>query len=482
MTILNVDDIKEFKEQPIEYNTEKELIDWLKWDLLQQIYDINTMSMKKIKKTKDNLINVEKIQNTLVLNIGRELSNNNFSKTTIINFEFNICNIFYELFNEYNIIKIRINCTNLLFNHDVFLSTCIFKQDVNFYFCKFNHNIYFLGSTFEKSVNFQSSIFYKEISFSELSFNYAIFDYAIFYKEISFSELSFNYINLDSVTFFNDVVFSELIFNAIYLKNTEHFFTGLYFNDIKFKDLNSKLYIDLSNINITNINITNINITNINITNSIINGEIELRNIEAEEADFKGSVINGGLINPVNFKVHKFSNRESALFLKQQAYARNNVIDALQYKAKEIEKHKEDLIKDWQKNKDLKTFGDILSIELSSIYSDIGQNWIRALAMTIFITAFCFTVFYMPDVFYIDKIFNRENYISLYFCSYQNWFSELVKYFIPTDYTLLIKYAASNLNLLLKIFGVLVYFLGKVLFWYGSVQTVTAFRKFAKGA
>ena len=250
MTILNVDDIKEFKEQPIEYNTEKELIDWLKWDLLQQIYDINRMPMKKIKKTKDNLINVEKIQNTLVLNIGEKLSNNNFSKTTIINFEFNICNIFYELFNEYNIIKIRINCTNLLFNHDVFLSTCIFKQDVNFYFCKFNHNIYFLGSTFEKSVNFQSSIFYKEISFSELSFNYinldsvtffndvvfsklsfnyAIFDYAIFYKEISFSELSFNYINLDSVTFFNDVVFSELIFNAIYLKKYRTFLYWIIF-------------------------------------------------------------------------------------------------------------------------------------------------------------------------------------------------------------------------------------------------------------
>ncbi|MCZ9886907.1 hypothetical protein [Brachyspira hyodysenteriae] len=92
--------------------------------------------------------------------------------------------------------------------------------------------------------------------------------------------------------------------------------------------------------------------------------------------------------------------------------------------------------------------------------------------MTIFITIICFTVFYIPDL-------TDSNIIRLY---YRNLFPELIKYFIPTDYSLIIKYASSKLNLFLKIFGVLVYFLGKVLFWYGSVQTVQAFRKFAKGA
>ena len=220
-----------------------------------------------------------------------------------------------------------------------------------------------------------------------------------------------------------------------------------------------------------------------------ITGKIDLQNIEVKEADFKGSIIDGGLINPVNFKVHKFANRESALLLKQQAYARNNAIDALQYKAKEIECHKDDLMKSakdiiqnkeysfTKKTKELyKIVGDIASIYLSSLYSDNGQNWIKALGMTIAITVICFIVFYIhiPD-FYNTNITNLS-------CNYKNLFPELIKYFIPTDYTLLIKYAASNMHLLLKIFGVLVYFLGKVLFWYGSVQTVTAFRKFSKGA
>ena len=219
--------------------------------------------------------------------------------------------------------------------------------------------------------------------------------------------------------------------------------------------------------------------------NTRITGKIDLQNIEVKEADFKGTVINGGLINPVNFKVHKFANRESALFLKNEAYARNNAIDALKYKAKEIECHKDDLMKsakdiiqnkEYPFNKKIKELykivGDIASIYLSSLYSDNGQNWIKALFMTILITIICFTVFYIPDL-------TDSNIIRIY---YRNLFPELIKYFIPTDYSLIIKYSASKLNLFLKIFGVLVYFLGKILFWYGSVQTVQAFRKFAKGA
>ena len=207
-----------------------------------------------------------------------------------------------------------------------------------------------------------------------------------------------------------------------------------------------------------------------------------------EKVDFANTFIHDCLINPVNFKVHKFANRESALFLKQQAYATNNAIDALQYKAQEVELHKEELIK--KKNKTYKDWADILSIGLSSLYSDNGQNWVKAFAMTIFITALCFTLFYMPDVFYIDKIFNEENYISLYFSSYKNVFNNLIKYLIPTDYDLIKDYTKLYINysntplcdivtyLAVKIFGVLVYFLGKILFWYGSVQTVQSFRKF----
>ncbi|MDA0035826.1 hypothetical protein OFR27_11935 [Brachyspira hyodysenteriae] len=188
--------------------------------------------------------------------------------------------------------------------------------------------------------------------------------------------------------------------------NTIMYFHGstinkLSFNEIKFNDNNSILSIDNNFIEnnfydslfnylledekeiLKDINKKNNEINKMHFYNIRITGKIDLQNIEVKEADFKGSIIDGGLINPVNFKVNKFANRESALFLKQQAYARNNAIDALEYKAKEIECHKNDLIKDWQKNKDFKTFGDIVSIGLSSLYSDNGQNWIRAFIITL---------------------------------------------------------------------------------------------------
>ncbi|MEI0531977.1 pentapeptide repeat-containing protein [Brachyspira pilosicoli] len=403
---------------------------------------------------KDNDIITILPEEDYILHIGHQ------HRETIINFKFDIRSIIYKLNKEAHdtnceVVNFKLYFQNIYFTKDLVLENITFNNEVYFENCTFNGNVSFTNSIFKENFKFASNTISKKVIFS----NIEIFKKAYFLetKEIKNDD----YLNVNE----NGEI--EII------KVIENKKLQIVFDNLVFKDNDSNLYIDNGDYKKS----FKVSFQNIN-----IKGKIELRNMEIEEADFKGSIIDGGLINPVNFKVNKFANRESALFLKQQAYARNNAIDALQYKAKEIECHKNDLIKDWQNNKDFKTFGDIVSIGLSSLYSDNGQNWIRALGMTIFITAFCFTVFYMPDVFYIDKIFNRENYISLYFCSYQNWFSELVKYFIPTDYILITKYAASNLNLLLKIFGVLVYFLGKVLFWYGSVQTVSAFRKFSKGA
>ncbi|SUW07426.1 Uncharacterised protein [Brachyspira pilosicoli] len=382
-------------------------------------------------------------------------------------------------FNDINFYSnVNFNLLKIIFNTKIKLAICE-RIDLNInnsYFSYNNKSIKFTNMISNCHINFFSNELNNSIDFSDSKFyNNFIFDSNIITGEIIFSNVKIfkkaNFINIKEINNSNKIIKNEKL--------------KMIFDNLIFKDNSSILYIDSINYE---------KLLKISFQNIDINGKMELRNIEVDEADFKGSIIDGGLINPVNFKVHKFVNRESALFLKQQAYARNNAIDALEYKAKEIEKHKEDLIKDWQKNKDFKTFGDIVSIGLSSLYSDNGQNWIRALAMTIFVTAFCFTVFYMPDVFYIGEIFNEENYVSLYFSSYKNVFNNLIKYLIPTDYDLIKDYTKLYINysntplcdiviyLAVKVFGVLVYFLGKVLFWYGSVQTVTAFRKFAKGA
>ncbi|MEI0685130.1 hypothetical protein R4M03_06405 [Brachyspira pilosicoli] len=503
-TILSPRNIRECK-------TKEQLILYLKLNLLGQ-----ALNKGKILQGYSLTITDEE-EKDYTLNI-RAINNDNVEEKIPISFSLeNVIQYFstkkegkYELNYNINFENIIISCglfiQNVNFNGSVYFRNTTLQLNVGFYNSNFNKLLVFSHSDFYKMQRLE----FDNIEFNNmLSFAYCNFDCRVEIKNSKFNGISFFIRN----TFHSILIFSKkcelnniICFYISNFKsnlefknttmNTIMYFRGstiskLSFNEIKFNDNNSILSIDNNFIEnnyydrffyylledekkeiLKDINKKNNEINKIHFYNIRITGKIDLQNIEVKEADFKGSIIDGGLINPVNFKVHKFANRESALFLKQQAYARNNVIDALEYKAKEIEKHKEDLIKDWQKNKDFKTFGDIVSIGLSSLYSDNGQNWIRALFMTIAITVICFIVFYIPDL-------TQSNIIRLY---YKNLFPELIKYFIPTDYTLLIKYAESNLHLLLKIFGVLVYFLGKVLFWYGSVQTVTAFRKFAKGA
>ncbi|WIH85992.1 pentapeptide repeat-containing protein [Brachyspira pilosicoli] len=472
------------------YKEKKDFIKKIKPDIKKQIKNIS-----KNYKDKDLILNINDDIN-VILNID---------------FDFNFIDIKNQLEKD---CKCRINVISIKSIKVYFNKQVYFYNDVDFKFNNldfsnsiFNGNVNFSKNIFDGKVDFNNSIFNEEVDFNNTTFNGKVdFNNTTFNEKVDFNntrfnkELSFSFSSFYKGSDFSGVTFNDNInfsYSKFQLENTFYNFNT---NDPNTKEIKFNNIIFLNNDTI--LSITNENeekykrllLNDIFFTNIIVNGKIELKNIEIKKLDFKGSIIYGGYINPVNFKVHKFANRESALFLKQQAYARNNVIDALEYKAKEIEKHKEDLIKDWQKNKDFKTFGDILSIELSSLYSDNGQNWIRALAMTIFVTAFCFTVFYMPDVFYIGEIFNEENYVSLYFSSYKNVFNNLIKYLIPTDYDLIKDYTKLYINysntplcdiliyLAVKVFGVLVYFLGKVLFWYGSVQTVTAFRKFAKGA
>ena len=79
-----------------------------------------------------------------------------------------------------------------------------------------------------------------------------------------------------------------------------------------------------------------------------------------------------------------------------------------------------------------------------------------------------------------------QNYIFSILIDIDNktFIKELLSYITPTNFNQIIL-DKTNESYIYKdntIIRAISYFLGKVLFWYGSVQTVTAFRKFAKGA
>uniref|UniRef100_UPI003F4AFD78 pentapeptide repeat-containing protein n=1 Tax=Brachyspira catarrhinii TaxID=2528966 RepID=UPI003F4AFD78 len=500
MTILNVDEIEKYDienlnpdgidkygltKQPTIYNSSEELIKWLKYDLLQQ-----ANNKGKIANKNNIIIITDEEEKDYILNIGREIWDMEYYIN--IHFDFSFYKLQVLLYGNSDNIKdnYRINTDYIIFHKEA-----DFNNSKNYYRFRgvtFHENVSFYENEFIEEIKFDNVIFYKEVNFLG----------AFFHKKLSFSGTYFHdYVCLSSffygeVNFYGIIIKKEMYFGTHNEKINTVIFSGIIFENQK-----SMLYI--GNINKVN---------NFSFVHTAINGQLELNNIEIEEADFKGSVINGGYINPVNFKVNKFANRESALFLKQQAYARNNAIDALEYKAKEIEKHKEDLKYEFKKNKNLKTFGDILSIELSSLYSDNGQNWIKAFICTILFPSVFFTLssylnfkvglyFYILSIAYaINILFFKDilkyiiNSILVYLIAClllpllyieisnfdKSYIKELFIFLIPTNFEQIKESIyIYNDNTLFRGFN---YFIGKIAFWYGSVQTVQAFRKFAKGA
>ena len=248
------------------------------------------------------------------------------------------------------------------------------------------------------------------------------------------------------------------------------------------------------------------NINYISFSSNILHGVVNIKNVKSRTCDLSNIVLLDAVINPINFEVEKFANRESALLLKQQAIINNNTIDALKYHALEVEKHKEDLKDKWVENKNLKTAGDIISIQLSSLFSDNGINWIKALMMTLLFPTIFFSLSY--NLNYLDilififlcllNIFIFFKKIKKYLCIFTvlyivfyflkidfsiDYITDLLQFLIPTNFNQIVdndktSYIFKDQNILNIIVKAISYFLGKVAFWYGSFHTVAAFRKF----
>ncbi|WP_416487526.1 hypothetical protein [Brachyspira hyodysenteriae] len=554
MTILDLNETILSPKKISECKTEEQLILYLKLDLLSQ-------AINKGKYFKYNIITItDEVEKDYTLNI-RAINNDNLEDK--ISIPFYLENLIYhfskEKENKYEL-NYNINFENIIISSGLCIQNVNFNGSVYFRNTTLQLNVGFYNSNFNKLLVFSHSNFYKmqRLEFDNIEFNNMLsFAYCDFKCRAEIKESKFNGISF----FIRNTFHSILIFSkkcelnniiCFYISNfksnlefknttmnTIMYFRGstinkLSFNEIKFNDNNSILSIDNNFIEnnfydslfnylledekkeiLKDINKKNNEINKMHFYNIRITGKIDLQNIEVKEADFKGSIIDGGLINPVNFKVNKFANRESALFLKQQAYARNNAIDALQYQAQEVELHKEELKEQFKENKNLKTFGDILSIELSSLYSDNGQNWIKAFICTILFPMVFFTLSFAPytvtlftfiilsfayPIFYNNNItkyilFSFIAYLIISFLymfndnSHLNFIKELFSFLTPTNFNQIVynnenpSYIHSNNSSYIElIFKCISYFMGKIAFWYGSVQTVQAFRKFAKGA
>ena len=498
-------------EQPKVYNTEEDLIKWLKYDLKEQ--------RKEIAKSKN--IDIKEVKyKELVLNFGNNkipikengklLQGGNITKyiNCFIRFDLILENILkhFNIEEQYIIIEEENNFQYLICPFKVNISHCIFEATIiRFYGTIFKEIVSFVNTTFYNEVDFFALKFIKGVYFDRVNFDCGkniVFNDVIFKNKVDFSDLHWK----NKLLFYN--INSNLEFNLSKL-NIIDALEIIEFN--KNKEDNFASIINLDNISFENskslLSITNITneIKSISLKNIIVGGIINIQNVKTEKVNFKGSIVTSGAVNPVKFKVHNFANRESALFLKNEAYARNNIIDALEYKAKEIELHKKELLKN---KKDYKKWGDIFSIYLSSLYSDNGLNWIKSFLYTVLFSTFFFTLSYnfcIPIFIYIFiycayiLLYNKgiEKYIVISMIYYIlisfinidiiSYIKELFSFITPTNFSQILykreealSYIYNSKNIWKIIFNGIFYFLGKIAFWYGSVQTVQAFRKFSK--
>lgn len=422
---------------------ENEIIKYLKVDNKNVNLNININANKLKKENDEKPTEPEQI---VLENILPEQT---------IDFNFDL----FEIINDIKDRKKEFQDEKLSFS--IASNNIIYKKSVSYNNCNSIKSLKFVNSQFEKSVRF-----YDIKSITDLEFHSCKF-----LENIKFFNTTFE----SSLKFFKPKI-NNITFKNCFFNNTNFIIDDPIFIEqasLKLENLKSettstvKISYNKDNTNNINKNPKEFTFAQIDKKISIILKNIICENINLSETENEENIklINCNFINCFD--------TETASILKNIEYKKSNTIKALEYKAKEIEKHKEDLLKEIKKKFNIKKFGDILSISLSSFYSENGLNWIKSLRRTILITIILFSIFYFPDIFHLNCIFNK-----LY---YKNYLYKLVEYFIPTYYNCLIEYVKnSDVSVFIKICGIIVYFLGKIMFWYGSVQTVQAFRKFSK--
>ena len=512
MIELNVDEIEKYgiTEQPTEYNSEEQLIKWLKYDLLQQAKSKIENKDKKII----TITNEEEKNYTLDFNKTK----NNSDKKVYINFYLEFDNIIHKIIsNNCRDINFPISSNNIIFNKGLEISNFIFNREVVIRYCHFYEKLTIKSSKFDNNLDFYNAIFYCTLNLDYNTFNRINFDVLSFKKEVKFTNINFNDVvyfydyydtkRIEYIQFHENLIFKNVKINKnLIFKNIK--FSSLTFDNIVF--LNNNSSIDIYNIN------EKIIILNFNNTLVYNSNQINFQKINIYELNLKGLVIKENFLTS-SWDVDKCITSDTARILKKNSYLEYNIIKAIKYQAEETRLHKEELKEQFKENKNLKTFGDILSIELSSLYSDNGQNWIKAFICTILFPSVFFTLSYniynIPIFIFVLISFlfiplcdntkiTKYIFISMFtylilFIPIQNYIfsilididnksfiKELLSYITPTNFNQIIL-DKTNESYIYKdniIIRAISYFLGKIAFWYGSVQTVQAFRKFAKGA
>lgn len=388
--------------------------------------------------------------------------------------------------------------------------------------CEFMGNFYMQECKL-KFGNFGSSIFHGTVSFSKSCFDYFQIKFqkclfkddvrfnAVTFKNIDNNVLSHSYIDFSKSIFESDFEVHNVIFPThcwfescifkqrvslynIYTPYTISFFGATIDNELiisnneKEKDSHNVINkIIISHINILGrLDFENNNIQDLeaHFSNIQNNGILRLFNNEIILCDmnsicnrgivfFEGNKISGiTLENAVNLGVvelentdittKNITNRKTARILKDSAYKSNNVIDALKYRAIELDIHK--------KEKDTKWY-DKVALWLNKWSNMHNMNFAWAIGVTMGIAAvFFWAINYWgtsEQIFELNWQFNFTGYGNIW-----------EKYL---DVLNVLNFRDKLNGIELNAIGETLFFVSKIFVAYGVYQTIAAFRKYGKG-
>lgn len=360
-------------------------------------------------------------------------------------------------------------------------------------------NISFLHITYQESLNNISKFFNSQNdSISEINISMCFFEYPLLttssesinqnitLKDTLLSGLSFKNGHFKGSLFFKDTIFEEEInivnckFKKVEFENVRfsfkvekdfstkqlvcHHFAKNNFNCTKsifeflnFYRLSNFKFFNLNDLTIEHLLLDKCHLNNSSFTDLFIKQSFAINESIISNFNLKRIYIDKNSID-ISRTVIKHIDRETARFIKHEAYKINNTIGALEYKICEMNEYRKEVRK-W------KTGGTYLLLTLNKWSNNYGKSWQRGLLFT----TVCWIVFFNLFIGF------RDGFGWYFIWSNPNYIKEAVSYLWLLDGLNEIS-KCEVVNWPMAIFFVL----GKVMIAYGIYQTISAFRRFGK--
>lgn len=386
-----------------------------------------------------------------------------------------------------------------LFEKNANFQEVLFRGSFDFSYCIFNDSVDFDSATFDThQVNFEHSVFNGNFRANRIEFIEKVDDYkglkiyitfygAIFYQEVK----------LSNVDFTRDCVFEKSIFK----KNIDFIDTNFRY-DVSFHEaeINGDLYFSVKTDGKERLEIIENYIENLILRRSIISGRVDVEFCKIKKLDghftkiTNGSVfriyksyidsldltsihnigvlilanneegiknivltsaINNGVIEVENTTISNVKDRKTARILKDSAFKCGNNIDALKYRAKEMDLYKSESI----------PLSESILLKLNTWSNNNGLSWIRGILFTLSV----WIIFFSSYVMIHNGVGNTFIWTNPTFLK------------LSIEYLWLFNGLGGTIDKELASWCEIIPFVfGKIFIGYGIFQTISAFRKHGK--